>query len=279
MKKNLELKDHSLPVAERTCIMGILNVTPDSFSDGGRYLDNDDAVQRANLMIAEGADIIDIGGESSRPGSKRVSLEEELRRVMPVIKALKGAVSVPLSIDTYKSEVARQALSEGVSIVNDITALKTDVDMARTVAEFDAGLILMHMKGAPENMQDKPEYEDVMGEIVLYLSESVKLAEEAGVDPEKIIVDPGIGFGKTVEHNLIILKELKRLKQLGKAVLVGVSRKSFIGALTGKDASERILGTAASSTAAIMNGADIIRAHDVGEMREVTSVTNAIMAS
>ena len=257
--------------------MGILNVTPDSFSDGGKYLEVEAAVEKAGLMIAEGADIIDIGGESSRPGSERVSEEEELSRVMPVVKALKETCDVPLSIDTYKSEVAYQALSEGVSIVNDITALNGDESMARTVAEFNAALILMHMKGAPVTMQDEPYYEDVMGEILSYLSGAISLAEEAGVDPDRIIVDPGIGFGKTVEHNLAIISHLSRLEELKKTILVGASRKSFIGTITGKDVDERAFGTAASSVLAIMNGAGIIRVHDVDQMRDVTSITNAVM--
>jgi len=258
--------------------MGILNVTPDSFSDGGRYLDPSRAVERAKQMAEEGADIIDIGGESSRPGSERVAPEEELERVMPVIRALRGIIGVPLSIDTYKSKVAAQALAEGVSVVNDITALRGDADMARTIAASGAGVILMHMKGDPKNMQDAPFYDDVMDEISSYLSESIALAVEAGVDPERIIIDPGIGFGKTTEHNLVILRELSRLKQLGKPVLIGTSRKAVIGTITGKEVGGRLSGTAASFTAAIINGADIIRVHDVDQMRDVTCVADAIMS-
>ncbi len=270
------LKDHMLPVGERTCIMGVLNITPDSFSDGGRYLDSPGAVEKAKQMADGGADIIDIGGESSRPGSERISAEEELDRVMPVIRELAGAIDVPLSIDTYKSEVARRALAEGVSMVNDITALRGSEDMARTIAEFDAGVVLMHMLGEPKTMQEEPHYDDVIEEIFLYLSDSVDLAHKAGIDPEKIIVDPGIGFGKTVEQNLVILRRLDRFKDLGKPVLIGTSRKSFIGALTGKEVGGRIFGTAASFTAAIMNGADIVRVHDVREMRDVTCIADAI---
>ncbi|NQT33123.1 MAG: dihydropteroate synthase [Candidatus Omnitrophica bacterium] len=257
--------------------MGILNVTPDSFSDGGKYFDPRAAAGRAREMVSQGADMIDVGGESSRPGRERIPVSEELERVIPVIKALNGIIDVPISIDTCKSEVAREALREGASIVNDITALRGDADMARVIAEFGASVILMHMKGDPGNMQDDPSYGDVMSDITQYLSGSIEIALEAGIEPGKIIVDPGIGFGKTVEHNLIILRNLSKLKELGKQVLVGTSRKSFLGALTDKDVEARTPGTAASSAAAIMNGADIIRVHDVGEMRDVALVVNAIV--
>jgi dihydropteroate synthase len=277
LKKDISLGDHTLPLSERTCIMGVLNVTPDSFSDGGRYMSRDLAVEKALRMAESGADIIDIGGESSRPGARSVSAEEELERVMPVISALKGKVNVPLSIDTWKSEVARGALAEGVSMVNDITALSGDRDMARTVAGSGAAIVLMHMKGRPSNMQDSPLYDDVMEEISLYLRGAIAAARKAGIDDDKIIVDPGIGFGKTLEHNLIILRNLERLKRLGKPVLVGTSRKSFLGVLTGRDAGQRIFGTAASVAAAIMNGADIIRVHDVDQMRDAARVVDAII--
>jgi len=260
----------------KTCIMGILNVTPDSFSDRGKYLDPDRAVEQAKKMVEEGADMIDVGGESSRPGSARISAEEELRRIMPVVKALKKGMDVPISVDTYKSEVASQVLSEGVSVINDITALRGDENMARVISDFDAGVILMHMKGEPGTMQDAPYYGDIMREIVLYLGESISIAEHAGINPEKIVVDPGIGFGKGVEHNLIILRNLNDLEQLNKPVLIGVSRKSFIGALTDKGADKRIFGTAASVAAAVLKGADIIRVHDVDAMKDVVRVVDAI---
>jgi len=234
------------------------------------------AVERARQMVEEGADIIDVGGESSRPGSDPVSVDEELDRVMPVIRILKEAIDVPLSIDTYKSEVADQALSEGVALVNDITALKGDRNMARTIAGFDAGVVLMHMKGDPKIMQDEPRYDDVMREIFEYLSGSITLAVEAGIAADRIITDPGIGFGKKVEHNLLILRNLHQLERLGKPILVSTSRKSFIGKLTGKEVNDRVFGAAASFTAAIMEGADIIRTHDVSQMREIARVTDAI---
>jgi len=260
----------------KTRIMGILNVTPDSFSDGGRYFDVKSAVRRAGEMAREGADIIDIGGESSRPGSRRISSEEELDRVLPVVEALADAIDKPISVDTYKGLVARRALEKGAAYINDITALSGDDEMAGIISRSGAGVVLMHMKGDPETMQDSPFYRDVVGEISVYLQAAVHKAEAAGIDPAKIIIDPGIGFGKTLEHNLEILNRLAEFKKLGKPVLVGVSRKSFIGALTGKDAGGRLLGTASSVSAAVLNGADMVRVHDVAEMREVARVAEAI---
>ncbi|MFH1395257.1 MAG: dihydropteroate synthase [Candidatus Omnitrophota bacterium] len=272
----MKIKDYVLPITERTCVMGILNVTPDSFSDGGIYRDPSKAAARARQLVSSGADIIDVGGESSRPGAEKVSETEELCRVIPVIRAVKDAVNVAISIDTYKSEVARQALMEGAVIVNDITALKYDSCMAETIAGFDAGVILMHMKGTPETMQESPFYGNLINEIYAYLEESVILAEKAGIDPSKIIIDPGVGFGKTVQHNISILRELKRFKKLKKPVLVGTSRKSFIGKLTSKGIDEREFGTAASCAAAIINGADIIRVHNVGAMKDVAIITDKL---
>jgi len=276
IKNGMRLGKHTLPIGKRTCIMGILNVTPDSFSDGGLYCDPAKAVERAVQMVSEGADILDIGGESSRPGAKSITLEEEIKRVIPVVKAVKERLDVPLSVDTYKSEVAKRALEAGASIINDITALSGDASMAKTVAEFDAAVVLMHMKGDPGTMQDNPSYGDVIEEVSAYLLDSIARAEQAGIDPEKIIIDPGIGFGKTLEHNLSILHDLVRFRLLGKPVLVGSSRKSFIGSLTGKDAEDRVFGTAATLTAAIMNGADIVRIHDISQMKDVVNVSDAI---
>jgi len=272
----LKVKAYDISLGERTCIMGVLNITPDSFSDGGKYLDKEKAVQRAMEMARGGADIIDIGGESSRPGAVSISAAEEIERVIPVVEALIGKIEVPISVDTRKSEVAREVLSKGASFINDITALRADGDMAKVIADFDAGCILMHMKGDPENMQDAPHYDDVIGEISAYLAESIKLAEDSGIDPGKIIIDPGIGFGKTLEHNLLILKNLERFKELDKPIMVGTSRKSFIGKLTGKEADERIFGTAASIAAAILNGADIVRVHDVPQMREISTIADSV---
>jgi len=263
-------------IGKRTLIMGIINVTPDSFSDGGAYMEPASALERAKRMVAEGADMIDVGGESSRPGSVRVPEEEELRRVIPVVRALAECVEVPISVDTSKSGVAEAALSEGAAYINDITSLRGDDRMAGVIAGHGAGVVLMHMKGDPATMQDGPFYEDVMGEILSYLGTSIEKAEEAGINPDKIIVDPGIGFGKELEHNLTVLRELSVLKCLGKPVLVGLSRKSIIGSLTGREVAERVYGSAAGAAAAVMNGADIIRVHDVGAMKDVVSVIDAI---
>jgi dihydropteroate synthase len=256
--------------------MGVLNITPDSFSDGGRYLDPEKALERAVRMFEEGADIIDIGGESSRPGSIAITAEEESARIIPAIKAIKKRLDVPLSVDTYKSEVARQALEEGATIINDISALRMDPEMASVVADFDAGLVLMHMKGIPKTMQEEPSYDDVVSEVYEYLSEAIDAAEAAGVGPDKIVVDPGIGFGKRIEHNLSLLRNLRELEGLGKPLLVGTSRKSFIGEVTSKGVEERIFGTAASVAFAVMNGASVVRVHDVGPMKDVVKVIDAI---
>ncbi|MFH1836821.1 MAG: dihydropteroate synthase [Candidatus Omnitrophota bacterium] len=262
--------------AGRVLIMGVLNVTPDSFSDGGKYLDPSKARDRALEMISEGADIIDIGGESSRPGSGRISAEEEERRVIPVVKALRD-LKVPLSVDTYKSIIARKAIEEGADIINDITALSGDKEMLGIAASYKIGVILMHMQGTPGQMQKSPEYKDVIGEVKTYLSEAIKKAESAGILPENIVIDPGIGFGKTVRHNLDILKNLDRFKDLGKTILVGVSRKSFLGAVTDRAVDERVFGTIAASVFAITKGAGILRVHDIPEMKDAVLVTNAIM--
>ncbi len=275
----MELGKYILHLGERTCIMGILNVTPDSFSDGGKFLDIDKAVKRARELSEEGADIIDVGGESSRPGSRPVSAEEEAERVVPVIRAISSELDKPISVDTYKSGVAREALKEGAVIVNDITALKGDPDMARTIAEFDAGVVLMHMKGSPDVMQAAPVYGDVVSEVFDFLKRAINAAEKSGIAPDKIMIDPGIGFGKTLEHNLALIRGIRKLKELAKPVLVGTSRKSFLGAITGKDVGERTFATAASVSAAIMNGADIVRVHDVGDMADVTRVIDAIIKS
>jgi len=275
VKKDLRIKNSFLPVSRKVCIMGILNITPDSFSDGGRYIDARVARDKALEMISNGADIIDIGGESSRSGSREITPEEEKERVIPVIKALKD-VKVPLSIDTWKADVAQAALEEGVSVINDITALGGDADMASIAAKYDAGLILMHMKGMPRDMQDDPQYKDIMKEICSYLSESIKKAEDAGLNPDNIGVDPGIGFGKTLEHNLTILNELDKLDKLGKVILVGPSRKSFIGTVTGKDTRDRLSGTIAASMFAIMKGAGIIRVHDVDAVKDAVLMIRAI---
>jgi len=257
--------------------MGILNVTPDSFSDGGLYFDLDRALERAYSMVEAGADIIDVGGESTRPGSDPVPLEEELRRVLPVVERLVRELKVPISVDTYKAEVARQALERGATLINDITGLRGDPRMPEVVARFGCPVVVMHIKGTPKNMQENPTYEDVVAEVKEYLLEGIRLAEEAGLSREKIIIDPGIGFGKTVEHNLEILRRLKEFKALGQPLLVGTSRKSFIGKILNLPVNERLLGTVATVALSIAGGADIVRVHDVGEMKQVVQMADAVV--
>ena len=256
--------------------MGILNVTPDSFSDGGEFNDTERAVQHALKMIEEGADIIDIGGESTKPGSEPVNETEELRRVMPVIERLVQKTDVPISIDTYKPRVAREALKADAKILNDVTGL-TNPEMIMVAGEFKCPVVIMHMQGKPKTMQASPQYNDVIEDIKNFFKERIKVAAAAGIT--QIILDPGIGFGKTVEHNLIILKRLKEFTDLGYPILVGPSRKSFIGKLTGElPAGERLEGTLAAVVAARLNGASMVRAHDVGACRRALQITDAIIS-
>ncbi len=268
----MECRDYTLNFTH-TLIMGILNVTPDSFSDGGKFIDSERAVDRAKEMVAEGADVIDIGGESSRPGSERISEEEELSRVGSVIERVVEEVDVPLSIDTFKPNVARECLKMGVHLVNDITGLRNE-EMIDVVAEYGVPVVVMHMQGMPNTMQKNPTYDDVTDDIVLFLRESIQNAKKRGV--EKIIVDPGIGFGKTLGHNLIILKKLREFKSLGCPILVGPSRKSFIGNITELPVEERVEGTIASVVVSILNGANIVRVHDVKECKRAVQITDAI---
>jgi dihydropteroate synthase len=265
-----------LDFSSRTLVMGVLNVTPDSFSDGGLFYDHERAIEHGMKLARDGADIIDIGGESTRPGSDPVPLEEEIRRVIPVIEALARELDVPISIDTCKAEVASRALDAGASMVNDVSALRFDPDMVRVVAERKVPVVLMHMKGTPKDMQLDPRYEDLISEILEFLEERVRFAESNGVPPEAIIVDPGIGFGKTVEHNLSIIKHLRRFKSLGKPVLLGTSRKSFIGKVLNVGVEEREEGTAATVVAGILNGADIVRVHDVAKILPAVRMADAI---
>lgn len=275
----LSFKGYELDFSKYTCLMGILNITPDSFSDGGLFFDKDKAVKRGIEIEAEGANIVDIGGESTRPGSLPVPVEEELRRVIPVIEALAPRIKIPISVDTRKPEVAREAIKAGASMINNIMGANLDREMAVAAAEFDVPIVLMHIKGDPRTMQKNPVYDDVIGEIISALRESIMLAEGCGVNPEKIIIDPGIGFGKTTAHNLEILRRLKELKELGKPILVGPSRKSFLGnVLDIKDPDARLMGTAAAVALAIANGADIIRVHDVKEMAQVGVLADEVCA-
>ena len=265
-----------LTLGERTHVMGILNVTPDSFSDGGQYLDVQQAVDHAKLMVEEGATLVDIGGESSRPGASPVSTTEQLDRVLPVIRAVADALDVVISIDTSKAEVARKALEAGAHIVNDITALRGDAEMVSVVAEMDAGLILMHIKGTPRTMQQAPKYDDVVRDVGTSLRESVKYAEAQGVAAERIIIDPGIGFGKTAEHNIELLKRLSEFRSLNKPLLIGTSRKSFIGNILNLPVTERVEGTVATVCWAIAHGADIVRVHDVKANVRAALMTDAL---
>ncbi|HLG43898.1 MAG TPA: dihydropteroate synthase, partial [Nitrospirales bacterium] len=240
-----KVQEHTLPVEERVLVMGVLNLTPDSFSDGGRYQGLDAVVARAEAIEAEGADVLDIGGESSRPGSRPVSLEEELARVIPVVTVLAHRIKIPISIDTAKAKVARGCLDLGASLINDVTALRGDPAMAGVVARAGAGLILMHMQETPETMQDHPTYGDVVQEIGEFLQARVEAAEAAGITRERIAVDPGLGFGKTLDHNLTILRGLSALAALGRPIVIGPSRKGFVGALLDRPVLERAWGTAA----------------------------------
>jgi dihydropteroate synthase len=256
--------------------MGVINVTPDSFSDGGQFFEKERAVAQGLQLAADGADLIDVGGESTRAYSKGISADEEMNRVVPVIEALKKELAIPISIDTLKAQVAREALRCGASMVNDISALRSDPEMAHVVAEAGVPVILMHMKGTPADMQVNPSYDDVAAEIIAFLKEAMDQAVSRGVQRERIIVDPGIGFGKTFDHNLEILKELGRFQCLEAPVLVGSSRKAFIGRILDKKVHERDTGTMATVAAAVMNGAHIVRVHNVKQAVETVRVIDAI---
>ncbi len=273
----LRCRKRTFTLGEKTLVMGVLNVTPDSFSDGGLYLDKGQAVARGLKMVEEGADFIDVGGESTRPGSKPLSLDEELRRVVPVVESLARETTVPVSIDTYKSAVAREAIQAGAQMINDISGLHLDPDLAEVAAKEGVPISLMHMRGTPETMQSNIHYESLFSEILRSLGESVERAERAGVDPEQIIVDPGIGFGKTKEHNLLILRQLSEFRILGKPLLLGTSRKSFIGKVLGTDeVTDRLEGTLASVAIGVFNGAHIVRCHDVREATRAVALADAI---
>lgn len=262
---------------QRTYIMGIINITPDSFSDGGRYASVDAAVEQGRQMLAEGADIIDVGGESSRPGARPVSAREEIARVVPVIKKLAKEKRAFISIDTTKAPVAAAAIAAGAAMVNDISALRFDRKMASTVAAAKVPLCLMHLQGSPRTMQQNPSYTDLIGEIIDSLNGGLAIAVKAGILLEKIVLDPGIGFGKTTAHNLEILQRLREFKVLGRPILVGTSRKSVIGQVLDLPVNERLMGTAATVAIAVANGADIVRVHDVKELRQVVQMTDSIV--
>jgi dihydropteroate synthase len=272
----LSWSGYTLDLSRRTHVMGVINVTPDSFSDGGQFFEKDRAIEQALDFAMDGADLIDIGGESTRPYSKAVSVDEEMNRVVPVIEGLKKQLRIPISIDTLKARVAREALRCGASMVNDISALRSDPEMAAVVAEAEVPVILMHMKGTPADMQVHPTYEDVALEIITFLKKAMDEAVSSGVRRDLIIVDPGIGFGKTFDHNLEILRELGRFGSLDAPILVGSSRKAFIGQILDKKVSERDTGTMATVAAAVMNGAHIVRVHNVKQAVETVKVIDAI---
>ncbi len=257
---------------DRVLVMGILNVTPDSFFDGGHWLDPENALQRAKLMVAEGADILDIGGESTRPGAKRISPEQEMGRVLPVIERISRSMQCPISVDTMRACVAQEALRAGAVIVNDVSAMRVDPQMAAVCAKSGAYVILMHMQGMPRTMQVSPTYEDVAKDVHAFLAARCHAAVEAGISRRKLIVDPGIGFGKTLEHNVSLIKRLSELRDLEAPILVGVSRKSFLGRLLDQPEEDRLEGTIAANAVAIARGADIIRVHDVKEGRRTADV-------
>jgi dihydropteroate synthase len=261
----------------RPVVMGILNATPDSFSDGGKFKTSKDAIAQAELMIANGVDLIDIGGESTRPGAEPVELQEELDRVLPVIEALKDC-GVPLSIDTYKAETMRQALNAGVDCVNDIWALRQEGAVNAVLQSHDCGIVLMHMQRDPQTMQFNPEYHDVIAQVMQFLNERAELLKAKGVDVNRIAIDPGFGFGKSLEHNLTMLKHFQQFSQLGYAVLAGISRKSMLGKITGKDTHERVASSVAAAIMAADRGARIVRVHDVPETVDALKLWEAIDA-
>jgi dihydropteroate synthase len=282
--KTLESPPHTircgkkiLRLDQRIHLMGVVNVTPDSFSDGGMFLDSDRAISHGIVLCSEGADIIDVGGESTRPGAQPVPVDEELRRVIPVIEGLAAKIDTPISIDTYKSGVAERAIEAGAKMINDISGLHFDPKLAEVAAKHDVPVVLMHIRGNPQVMQLNVQYDCLLTEIMEYLEEGIEIAEAAGIHPEQIIIDPGIGFGKSVEDNLRIIRHLTELKSLGKPILLGVSRKTFIGKVLKAAVDQREEGTLASLSAAVMNGANILRVHDVGPAKKAAQMVDAIL--
>ena len=265
----------SLVFGTRTYVMGVLNVTPDSFSDGGEWIDPERALRHARSMVRQGADLVDVGGESTRPGARAVRVDEEIRRVVPVVERL-AAEKILVSVDTSKAAVARAAFRAGAKILNDVTALRGDRAMARAAADAGVPVILMHMKGSPRTMQRNPEYRDVVEEISGFFREILRNAWRLGIERDKMILDPGIGFGKSPEHNLEILRRLDEFRRLGRPLAIGTSRKSFIGRALGRRVDDRVSGTAATVAAAILRGVDVVRVHDVREMSDVARMTDLL---
>jgi dihydropteroate synthase len=278
-KFELKWKNHSLGLGEKTRIMGILNVTPDSFSDGGLFYQGDQAVNQGELMAAQGADILDIGGESTRPSSEAVSSAEEISRVIPVIAELVKRISIPISIDTRKAEVAKAALEAGASIVNDISALSFDPEMGRLIAAHQVPVILMHMQGTPRDMQHRPHYQNLLEEVHLFFQERLEAAGRAGIPREMVLLDPGIGFGKNTAHNLTLIRRLDFFQKLNRPLVLGTSRKSFIGKITGQEPPDRDWGTAATLTVGVGQGAHLVRVHNVAAARDCLAVTDALYQS
>jgi len=273
----LEWLGYNFDLDSKTFIMGILNITPDSFFDGGTHFRENDAVKYGLKMAIEGADIIDVGGESTRPFSDPLPLDEELRRVIPVIKTLAQEIDIPISIDTYKSEVASQAIEAGATMVNDISALKFDPAMGQLVADAGVPIVLMHMKGTPKNMQTNPTYKDLFGEIIDFLRKAIEQALSSGIKRDVIIIDPGIGFGKSFDDNLKIINNLHTFSSLGQPLLVGTSSKAFIGHVLGLSVESRESGTMATVAASVLNGANIVRVHNVKVTKETVTMIDAIM--
>ncbi|MBU1694278.1 MAG: dihydropteroate synthase [Verrucomicrobia bacterium] len=269
-------RERRFELGRRTLLMGVLNVTPDSFSDGGRFLDPKRAAEQARRMIAEGADLLDIGGESTRPGAAPVPADEELHRVLPVIEAIRAGSDIPLSVDTRKAAVASRALEAGADIINDVSALTADPGMPEVAARYRAGVILMHMQGAPPTMQASPQYEQVVQEVRDYLAARLEALAACGLARESMAVDPGIGFGKTLEHNVQLLARLETLTALGRPLILGVSRKSFLGRITGREMGDRLAGSLAAAAWAIARGAHVIRAHDIKETCDMVRVVDML---
>lgn len=277
-KKNFSIGKKKFDLISHTLVMGIINVTPDSFYDGGKYNHKDQAVKRISEMIADGADIIDIGGLSSRPGSKPISSEEELERTIPVVESVSNNFDTLISIDTYRSEIALEAISAGAHMVNDISAFTMDKNMAGMIADKGVSVTLMHMQGKPESMQKNPQYDNVIDEIYEYLDGKASAAVDAGISPDKIVLDPGLGFGKTLDHNLSILNKISEFKSMRYPIMIGASRKSFIGAVLDLHVEDRLEGSLAAAVWSVINGANILRVHDVAETVRSVKMARAIMS-
>lgn len=277
MSGNLIIRGRCFEWGQRTYLMGVLNVTPDSFSDGGDFNSTSAALAQAQAMVAAGVDILDVGGQSTRPGAEQITLAEELERVIPIVQAIRAEIQIPISVDTTRAAVAKAAIEAGADIVNDISGGTFDSEMLPTVASLGVPIVLMHIRGTPQTMQQMTEYEDLLLEITSFLTRQIAAATKAGIDQEKIMIDPGIGFAKNYEQNLEILRNLRSLTPLNCPILVGVSRKSFIGRILNQpNPKARVWGTATACCAAIANGADILRIHDVKEMREASLVADVL---